>query len=52
MQKIFETITGLKKTASKKEAERKELADVVEQGNLIEMKGQWAISTGDLKMTI
>ena len=39
MLKVYETITGLKKAATKREAERKELADVIEQEKLIEIKG-------------
>jgi nucleosome binding factor SPN SPT16 subunit len=39
MQKVYESITGLKKAATKREAERKEMADVVEQEKLIEIKG-------------
>ncbi|EIW72803.1 hypothetical protein TREMEDRAFT_14082, partial [Tremella mesenterica DSM 1558] len=34
---VYEKITNLKKTATKLEAERKEMADVVEQGKLLEM---------------
>jgi nucleosome binding factor SPN SPT16 subunit len=41
MLKIFEGITNLKKAATKREAERKELADVIEQEKLIEIKGQF-----------
>ena len=40
MIKVFEQITALKKAATKREAEKKELADVVEQEKLIEMKGE------------
>ncbi|OCF42303.1 FACT complex subunit SPT16 [Kwoniella heveanensis CBS 569] len=40
MLKVFDTITALKKTATKREAERKELADVIEQEKLIEVKGR------------
>jgi nucleosome binding factor SPN SPT16 subunit len=39
MLKVFEGITALKKTATKREAEKKELADVIEQEKLIELKG-------------
>lgn len=42
MIKVYETITGLKKAVTKREAEKKELADVVEQEKLIEMKGELA----------
>jgi hypothetical protein len=41
MLKVFEQITGLKKAATKRDAERKELADVIEQERLIEMKSEW-----------
>lgn len=40
MLKVFEQITGLKKAATKREAERKEMADVIEQEKLIEIKGR------------
>ena len=40
MLKIFDSITALKKTAAKREAEKKEMADVVEQDKLIEMRGE------------
>jgi len=40
MIKVFEGITALKKAATKRDAEKKELADVVEQEKLIEMKGE------------
>ncbi|KAG0173480.1 FACT complex subunit spt16 [Apophysomyces sp. BC1015] len=40
MAEIFRSITDLKKEAAKKEAERKEMADVVEQDNLIQVKGR------------
>ncbi|ODO07204.1 FACT complex subunit SPT16 [Cryptococcus wingfieldii CBS 7118] len=40
MLKVFDTITALKKAAVKREAERKELADVIEQEKLIEIKGR------------
>jgi nucleosome binding factor SPN SPT16 subunit len=41
MIKVFEAITALKKTATKREAEKKELADVIEQEKLIEIKGEF-----------
>lgn len=41
MIKVSETITALKKAATKREAERKELADVVTQEKLIEIKGEF-----------
>jgi nucleosome binding factor SPN SPT16 subunit len=40
MLKVYDTITGLKKAATKREAERKEMADVVEQEKLIEIRGE------------
>ncbi|KAI8148314.1 FACT complex subunit-domain-containing protein [Fennellomyces sp. T-0311] len=40
MAQIFREITDLKKDAAKKEAQRKEMADVVEQDNLIIVKGR------------
>jgi len=42
--KIFEGITNLKKSATKREAERKELADVIEQEKLIEIKGEQPVN--------
>lgn len=38
MSEVFRKITDLKKDAQKREAEKKELEDVVDQGKLIEMK--------------
>lgn len=40
MLKVYEQITSLKKAATKREAEKKEMADVVEQERLIEAKGK------------
>ncbi|WVQ82770.1 FACT complex subunit SPT16 [Cryptococcus sp. DSM 104549] len=40
MLKVYDAITALKKAATKREAERKELADVIEQEKLIETKGR------------
>jgi nucleosome binding factor SPN SPT16 subunit len=40
MLKVFDQITSLKKAATKREAEKKEMADVVEQDKLIEIKGK------------
>ena len=37
---ISKQITELKKEANKREQQKKEMADVVEQGNLMEMKGR------------
>ena len=43
MLSVFDKITNLKKTATKLEAERREMADVVEQGKLIEIKGRLGV---------
>lgn len=40
MAEVYRDITDLKKDAVKKEAQRKEMADVVEQDNLIQVKGR------------
>lgn len=40
MLKVYDAISGLKKAATKREAERKEMADVIEQEKLIEIKGR------------
>lgn len=40
MLRIFDSITALKKAATKREAERKEMADVIEQEKLLEIKGR------------
>jgi nucleosome binding factor SPN SPT16 subunit len=40
MLKVYESITSLKKAATKREAERKEMADVIEQEKLVEIKGR------------
>ena len=40
MIKVYEGITALKKAATKREAERKQFADVVEQEKLVEIKGR------------
>lgn len=40
MAEIYRDITDLKKNSVKKEAQRKEMADVVEQDNLIPIKGR------------
>ncbi|KAG6812757.1 hypothetical protein H0H92_000672 [Tricholoma furcatifolium] len=37
---IYKQITELKKEANKREQQKKEMADVVEQGNLVEIKGR------------
>lgn len=43
MSDITKEIQEMKKNATKKEAERKELADVVEQDNLVEVKSRWPL---------
>lgn len=40
MIKVFDGITALKKAATKRAAERKEMADVIEQEKLVEIKGR------------
>ncbi|GFZ43528.1 FACT complex subunit SPT16 [Saitozyma sp. JCM 24511] len=40
MLKVYDAITALKKAATKRDAERKEMADVIEQEKLIEIKGR------------
>ncbi|BEJ13264.1 hypothetical protein CspHIS471_0304380 [Cutaneotrichosporon sp. HIS471] len=40
IEKVFTQISELKKAATKREAERKEMADVIEQERLIEIKGR------------
>ena len=50
MLRTFESITALKKAATKREAERKELADVIEQEKLIEIKGTLLSTRCDLSM--
>lgn len=40
MIKVFDGITALKKAATKRAAERKEMADVIEQEKLVEMRGR------------
>lgn len=47
MQKVSEQITNLRKAQNKRENDRKELADVVEQEKLIEIKGACAKCGGD-----
>ncbi|TFK67901.1 FACT complex subunit SPT16 [Pluteus cervinus] len=37
---VFKQITELKKEANKREQQKKEMADVVEQGSLVELKGR------------
>lgn len=48
MTEIFKNITDLKKEAAKKEAERKEMEDIVEQDKLIEIKGRRPYRLGDV----
>ena len=40
MMKILDSVIALKKAATKREAERKEMADVIEQEKLVEIKGE------------
>lgn len=40
MLKVYEQITGMKKEATKREAQKKEMADVIEQEKLTEVKGK------------
>ncbi|SCZ96389.1 BZ3500_MvSof-1268-A1-R1_Chr8-2g10162 [Microbotryum saponariae] len=47
---VHKDITELKKAATKREAERKELADVVEQDRLIELKGKRPIRMTDVQV--
>ena len=42
MLKVYEQITGMKKEATKREAQKKEMADVIEQEKLTEVKGKLA----------
>ncbi|KAG2172843.1 hypothetical protein INT43_000193, partial [Umbelopsis isabellina] len=48
MTDIYKNITDLKKEAAKKEAERKEMEDIVEQDKLIEIKGRRPFRLGDV----
>ncbi|KAI9473599.1 MAG: FACT complex subunit-domain-containing protein [Benjaminiella poitrasii] len=48
MNEIFRGITEMKKEATKKEAERREMADVVEQDNLIMVKGRRPLRLPDV----
>ncbi|KAI8987435.1 FACT complex subunit-domain-containing protein [Mycotypha africana] len=48
MNEIFKSITDMKKEATKKEAERREMADVVEQDNLIMVKGRRPLRLQDV----
>jgi nucleosome binding factor SPN SPT16 subunit len=40
MMKVSESITNMRKAQNKREMEKKDLADVIEQEKLIEMKGE------------
>jgi len=40
MTRISESITNMRKAQNKREMEKKDLADVIEQEKLIEMKGE------------
>lgn len=44
MLKVYEQITGMKKEATKREAQKKEMADVIEQEKLTEVKGKLSLS--------
>lgn len=48
MTDIYKNITDLKKEAAKKEAERKEMEDIVEQDKLVEIKGRRPFRLGDV----
>lgn len=48
MGEIYRNITDMKKEATKKEAERREMADVVEQDNLVVVKGRRPIRLPDV----
>ncbi|KAI8890085.1 SPT16-domain-containing protein [Backusella circina FSU 941] len=48
MAEIYKNITDMKKEATKKEAERREMADVVEQDNLITVKGRRPLRLPDV----
>jgi nucleosome binding factor SPN SPT16 subunit len=48
MAEIYRGITDMKKEATKKEAERREMADVVEQDNLVMVKGRRPIRLPDV----
>jgi nucleosome binding factor SPN SPT16 subunit len=48
MGEIYRGITDMKKEATKKEAERREMADVVEQDNLVMVKGRRPIRLADV----
>ncbi|GAA5811471.1 hypothetical protein MFLAVUS_004908 [Mucor flavus] len=48
MAEIYRSITDMKKEATKKETERREMADVVEQDNLVVVKGRRPIRLPDV----
>lgn len=48
MAEVYRQIMDLKKDAAKKEAERKEMADVIEQEDLIPIKGRRPHRLGDV----
>lgn len=48
MTEIYKSISDLKKEAAKKEAERKEMEDIVEQDKLVEIKGRRPFRLGDV----
>ncbi|CAO3594139.1 unnamed protein product [Absidia cylindrospora] len=48
MAEVYRDITELKKNAVKKEAQRKEMADVVEQDNLVQIKGRRPLRLSDV----
>ncbi|ORZ24132.1 FACT complex subunit-domain-containing protein [Absidia repens] len=48
MAEVYRDITELKKNAVKKEAQRKEMADVVEQDNLVQVKGRRPLRLSDV----
>lgn len=47
LDNLVKQINDLKKEANKREHQKKEMADVVEQGNLVEIKGRRPIKMGD-----
>ncbi|KAI7889566.1 FACT complex subunit-domain-containing protein [Mucor mucedo] len=48
MAEIYRNISDMKKEATKKEAERREMADVVEQDNLVVIKGRRPVRLPDV----
>jgi nucleosome binding factor SPN SPT16 subunit len=47
LDNLVKQINDLKKEANKREQQKKEMADVVEQANLAEIKGRRPIKMGD-----